>query len=197
VGRQSSAPAFGQSANGHTTTSLDHSPTVSFSPQASPLDILHASGRQVDVDWSRPFDSGRTELVRCSGIVGPGIWPICQWSHYHFFRSLADRLFLPSGTIIDMLQADRSTWTGRGLSILGGLSWCVVPGWSPNGNIAGESTQAKGRDQSTSTCRPEACKMSSGDEQGFDVRYRDPPFGGLWGRMKPDGSGEYVVDDCA
>lgn len=41
-----------------------------------------------------------------------------------------------------MLQADRSTWTGRGLSVLGGLSWCVVPGWSPNGNVAGESIQA-------------------------------------------------------
>ncbi|CAG7988384.1 unnamed protein product [Penicillium nalgiovense] len=33
-GRQSSAPAFGQSVNGHTTTSLDDSPTVSFPPQA-------------------------------------------------------------------------------------------------------------------------------------------------------------------
>lgn len=41
-----------------------------------------------------------------------------------------------------MLQADRSTWAGRGLSVLGGLSWCVVPGWSPNGNVAGESIQA-------------------------------------------------------
>ena len=41
-----------------------------------------------------------------------------------------------------MLQADRSTWTGRGLSVLGGLRWCVVPGWSPNGNVAGESIQA-------------------------------------------------------
>ncbi|KAI3145358.1 hypothetical protein CBS147326_308 [Penicillium roqueforti] len=35
-GRQLSAPAFGQSANGHTTTSLGDSPTVSFSPQAQP-----------------------------------------------------------------------------------------------------------------------------------------------------------------
>lgn len=36
-GRQSSAPAFGQSVNGHTTTSLDDSPTVSFSQvQSSP-----------------------------------------------------------------------------------------------------------------------------------------------------------------
>ncbi|KAJ5528901.1 hypothetical protein N7527_002294 [Penicillium freii] len=33
-GRQSSAPVFGQSVNGHTTTSLGDSPTVSFSPQA-------------------------------------------------------------------------------------------------------------------------------------------------------------------
>ncbi|EKV10806.1 Rho guanyl nucleotide exchange factor, putative [Penicillium digitatum PHI26] len=33
-GRQSSAPVFGQSGNGHTTTSLGDSPTVSFSPQA-------------------------------------------------------------------------------------------------------------------------------------------------------------------
>lgn len=32
-GRQSSAPVFGQSVNGHTTTSLGDSPTVSFSPQ--------------------------------------------------------------------------------------------------------------------------------------------------------------------
>lgn len=33
-GRQLSAPVFGQSVNGHTTTSLGDSPTVSFSPQA-------------------------------------------------------------------------------------------------------------------------------------------------------------------
>ncbi|KAK4870714.1 hypothetical protein LT330_005062 [Penicillium expansum] len=33
-GRQSSAPPFGQSVNGHTTTSLGDSPTVSFPPQA-------------------------------------------------------------------------------------------------------------------------------------------------------------------
>jgi hypothetical protein len=33
-GRQSSAPAFGQSVHDHTTTSLGDSPTVSFSPQA-------------------------------------------------------------------------------------------------------------------------------------------------------------------
>ncbi|OQE44470.1 hypothetical protein PENCOP_c002G02102 [Penicillium coprophilum] len=41
-GRQPSAPAFGQSVNDHTTTSLDDSPTVSFSPQAE-LSTTHFS----------------------------------------------------------------------------------------------------------------------------------------------------------
>ncbi|KAJ6184749.1 hypothetical protein N7519_006050 [Penicillium mononematosum] len=42
-GRQSSAPAFGQSANGHTTTSLDDSPTVSFSPSGTIIDHVFSA----------------------------------------------------------------------------------------------------------------------------------------------------------